>query len=277
MQIAEHIFSTHIQEDQSTFGAMHPGGTQIYFVGDPKDRMVIVDSGEPYRSWTKQILDYHAELGRPQISAILITHGHGDHIGGLDRLQEAMGCPVRCHPKLAPYLAQRLEPGCVQKLQSRETISIGGGTSLRVLFTPGHADDHVAYFLSAGRVIFSGDTILGSSSTSVRNLRQYMASLELLAGQRPSIICPGHGQIIHDATSRIRWYIQHRQRREGQVVAALEAGARTVNEVVRAVYTRNLRRNLRQAAANNVRTHLVKLEEEGRVKEDSATYTLSTS
>ena len=207
MQIAEHIFSTHIQEDQSTFGAMHPGGTQIYFVGDPKDRMVIVDSGEPYRSWTKQILDYHAEFGRPQISAILITHGHGDHIGGLDRLQEAMGCPVRCHPKLAPYLAQRLEPGCVQKLQSRETISIGGGTSLRVLFTPGHADDHVAYFLSAGRVIFSGDTILGSSSTSVRNLRQYMASLELLASQRPSIICPGHGQIIHDATSRIRWYI----------------------------------------------------------------------
>ena len=277
MQIAEHIFSTHIQEDQSTFGAMHPGGTQIYFVGDPKDRMVIVDSGEPYRSWTKQILDYHAELGRPQISAILITHGHGDHIGGLDRLQEAMGCPVRCHPKLAPYLAQRLEPGCVQKLQSRETISIGGGTSLRVLFTPGHADDHVAYFLSAGRVIFSGDTILGSSSTSVRNLRQYMASLELLASQRPSIICPGHGQIIHDATSRIRWYIQHRQRREGQVVAALEAGARTVNEVVRAVYPRNLRRNLRQAAANNVRTHLVKLEEEGRVKEDSATYALSTS
>ena len=274
MRITQHIYSTHIQEDQSTFGAMHPGGTQIYFVGDPDDHMVLVDTGEPYRSWTQQILDYHAELGRPRISAILITHGHGDHIGGLDRLQDAMGCPVRCHPKLAPLLAQRLEPGCVVKLRSRESIPIGGGISLRVLFTPGHEDDHVAYYMAAGRVIFSGDTILGNSSTSVRNLKQYMASLELLARQRPALICPGHGQVIHNATARVRWCIEHRQQREDQVIAALEAGARTVDEVVRVVYPRNLRKNLREAAGRNVRTHLVKLKDDKRVTEDSATYSM---
>ena len=275
MQIAPYIYSTHIQEDQRTFGAMHPGGTQIYFVGNPKDNMVVVDTGEPYRSWTRQILDYHAELGSPRISAILITHGHPDHIGGLDRLQQAMQCPVRCHPKLVPLLGQRLEPDCVVKLRSRETIAAGGGISLRTLFIPGHEDDHVAYYLAEGRVLFSGDTILGNSSTSVRNLSQYMASLELLARLRPALICPGHGRVVHNAASHIRRYIDHRLQRESQVVAALQAGSGTEDELVRAIYPRNLRRNLRDAAARNVRTHLVKLKEEGRITERSANYTLN--
>ena len=281
MQITTHVYSTHILEDQNTFGSHHPGGTQIYFVGDPQDHMVIIDSGEPYRSWTRQILDYHSELGRPRVSAILITHGHGDHIGGLDRLQEVLDCPVRCHPKLEPILTHRLGPGSVVKLRSREMIPTGGGAALRALFTPGHEDDHVAYYLAADRALFSGDTILGNSSTSVRNLKQYMASLELLARSLPggtgggSIICPGHGQVIQDGAARIQWYIQHRQEREQQVLAALEGGAKSVNEIVRAVYPRNLRKNLRESAARNVQTHLDKLREEGRVVEDSATFTVS--
>jgi ribonuclease/clavin/mitogillin len=275
VQVTEHVYSTHIMENQNTFGAMHPGGTQIYFVGDPQDCMVMIDSGEPYRSWTRQILDYYEELGRPRISAILITHGHGDHIGGLDRLQEAMGCPVRCHPKLAPVLAQCLGESCVVRLRSRELIPVGGGAALRALFTPGHEDDHVCYYLRTDRVLFSGDNILGNSSSSVRNLKQYMASLELMAQQRPSIICPGHGQVIHNGAARIQWYIKHRQEREAQVLAALKGEARTVDQAVNAVYSRNLRKNLREAATRTIRTHLTKLKEEGRVVENSATYGLN--
>lgn len=275
MQITDHVYSTHIAEDPNTYGAMHPGGTQIYFVGDPTGHMVIIDSGEPYRHWRHQILKYWQELGKPAIDAILITHGHGDHIGGLDRLQEAFGCPVRCHPKLAPRLQHILGGHSVSALSAREIITTGGDVSLRPLFTPGHEEDHVCYFLRPDRVLFSGDNLLGNSSSSVRNLKQYMNSLSRMAKTRPTVVCPGHGNTIMRGEQRIQQQIAHRQGREDQVIAALTDGATTVDEVVSAVYPRNLRKSLRDAAGRNVRTHLDKLRQEGRIREQQATYSLA--
>ena len=270
MQITEHVYSTHISEDPNAYGAMHPGGTQIYFVGDPNDRMVMIDSGEPYRAWRRQILEYWTELGEPAIDAILITHGHGDHIGGLDRLQEAFDCPVRCHPKLAPRLQHILGGNSVSALSARETIETGGGARLRPLFTPGHEEDHVCYFLRPDRVLFSGDNLLGNSSSSVRDLKLYMNSLNRMAKTRPQVVCPGHGNTILRGEQRILQQIG----REEQVVAAVAGGAGTVDEIVTAVYPRNLRKSLREAAGRNVRTHLEKLRQDGRVTETAATYRL---
>ncbi len=276
MQVAPHVYRFHIDEDPN-ISPMHPGGTNIYFVGEPSEEMLVIDAGEHYRDWTRRILEFHRELGSPTISALLISHGHGDHIGGVDRLQEAMRCPVRCHPKLSETLGRILGREAVVPLRSKEAVPTWGGVNLRALFTPGHADDHVCYYIPGERVMFTGDTILGASSTTVRSLHEYFNSLELLARYRPRIICPGHGPVLTDGTRRVEGYIRHRLQREQDVIEALGKGHSSLADIMSCVYPPNLRRGLWPAAERNVLTHLAKLKEEGRVVETASSYTLGSS
>ena len=275
MQVTAHVYRLHIPEDPGEGGIMHPGGSNVYFVGDPSTEMVLIDTGEHYREWTRRILDFYDELGAPPIAAILITHGHGDHVGGLDRLQERMGCPVRCHPRLVTRLERMLGQGVVVRLRSREVIRTGAGVGLKAVYTPGHEDDHVCYYLARERVMFTGDTILGASSSTVSNLSDYLRSLDILARHRPKTICPGHGPVVTEAEPRIESYIAHRRERERQVLDALGSGISGLDGIVDHIYPRNLPQTLREAAARNVLTHLAKLRREGRVAETAASYRMT--
>lgn len=271
MQVTSHVYAMHIDD-----GAVsHPGGSNNYFVGDPTQDMVLIDTGDHQREWTQKLLEYYRELGEPRISAILITHGHGDHYGGLDRVHDVMPeAPVRCHPKLVKQLEALVGKDVVVPLRSREVVTAGGGATLRALFTPGHEVDHVCYYLKEDRALFTGDTVLGNSSSTVRDLRSYMKSLDLLTRYRHDTICPAHGPVVPPPRGAhlIKWYMSHREEREGQVLAALAKGLSDVSEIARAIYPKNLRKGLRHAAENNVKTHLEKLVKEGRVAETPASY-----
>ncbi len=274
MEVSTGVHAVHIADT----AVSHPGGSNIYFVGDPAQEMIILDTGEHDQDWTKQILDAYRELGSPKITAIAITHGHGDHIGGLDRVFEVVNAPVRCHPKLVKRLSAVVGEQNVIKLKANERLRTGGNVVLRSIFTPGHEEDHVCYYLARERIMFTGDTILGASSSTVRDLSSYMKSLEKLSAFRVEIICPAHGPIVPKprGSRLIPWYIKHRNQRESEVLAALQKGIVDVDDMVRDIYPRNLKKGLRRAAAGNVRTHLSKLVKDKLVEEVPATYRLKS-
>ncbi len=272
MQVTPHVYVMHI-DDGAVF---HPGGSNNYFVGDPQTEMVLIDTGEQQREWTQRILEYYEHLGRPRITSILLTHSHADHIGGLDRVYDVMQAPVRCHPKLATRLEAMVGKDPVVPLTAMEEVRAGGGVSLQALFTPGHEVDHVSYYLEEERVLFTGDCVLGASSSTVQDLSSYMESLHLLICHPHDTICPGHGPVVPPprGAELVRWYIQHREEREQQILAALAQGLSEVKTITQHVYPPDLSEGLRHGAERNVATHLQKLVKEGRVAETPSRYAL---
>ena len=238
-------------------------GTNTYLVG--RQTLAVIDPGPDLPEHLDAIVA--AVEARGLLAVSLVTHHHDDHLPAARRLRERLGVPIAGHAEL---------PGVDRPLRHEERVVVAGAT-LRAIETPGHTDDHVCYFLEEERALFSGDLIAGMGTVVVgagrRDLARYLASLELVGTLEPRVILPGHGPLVQDAAAKIREYVEHRLGRERQVVAELERGARTVDEIVATIYA-DVRPDLHPAAARNVRSHLWKLEAEGRAEERDGAWLL---
>ena len=134
-------------------------------------------------------------------------------------------------------------------------------TPFDVYFIPGHADDHLVFVL--GGAAFTGDTVLGQGSVFVSGrLREYLEGLRVLRALPLEVILPGHGEPVTDPAAKLDEYLAHRAERERKLLAALQAGARSEDELLDAAWA-DAPANVRPFAAISMRAHLEKLREEG--------------
>ncbi|MBW2623855.1 MAG: MBL fold metallo-hydrolase [Deltaproteobacteria bacterium] len=234
---------------------------------------LVIDAISPETDDTPKLL---AEAGVKSISMAAISHPHGDHYLGLERLLSEFGGKIVCHPHTRARLKDVFPPELFgQEVKGGEVLKLGG-FNVRVIHTPGHSSDHICFYLEEEKLLFSGDTILGWGTSIILpapegDMAAYMESLSELAKLEIDVICPAHGPLIEENTGeKIEWYISHRIMRENLVLEALESGVKSPYEIAEAIYTEEdfkmHGRDLLPRAARSVLAHLEKLEKEGRVK-----------
>jgi len=245
---------------------MHPDFTCIYLVGPKNGQSLTIDSGEAIDRYQWFLKGYLAAVEKAEIGIASITHHHSDHSGNLKWAKEYLKADVAIPANGRTLLKGKL-PAKVDTLKDGDVIDLGGGVRVRVLATPGHSVDSLCYYLEEEGVLFTGDTLLGSSTTTVWDLRLYRQTLQrLLELPNLKVICPGHGKIVHDPRERLQMYVNHRNMREQQILKALEGGAQLSSWDIMLQLYPDIDKRLRRAADNNVRSHLKQLADGGRVK-----------
>jgi glyoxylase-like metal-dependent hydrolase (beta-lactamase superfamily II) len=261
MKISQSVRAAMVPDEKP----MHPDYTSIYLVGPEGGQSLTIDSGEALDHYKWFLRGYLAATEHAEIGVAAITHHHSDHSGNLKWAKEHLKAEVTIPAGGRSLLKGRI-PAKVDAVGDGDTIDLGKGVRVQVLATPGHSVDSLSYYIEEEGVLFTGDTLLGSSTTTVWNLAQYRESLaRLVALPNLKVICPGHGKIVHDPRERLQMYIDHRNMREQQVLGALEGGAQLTSwEIMLKLYP-DINPGLRRGADNNVRRHLEELETEGRL------------
>ena len=241
-------------------------GTNTYLVGI--DEVAVIDPGPDDAGHIDAIIG--ASM-RERVRWVLLTHTHPDHAPGTKRLVKETGAEVLAFtkkPKEGDVIPDRV-------INEGATIE-GTEFGLEVLHTPGHAPDHLCFFLEEERVLFTGDTVLDGMFSVINpsrggDMAVYVETLERLEKIRLSRLCPGHGDVIDEPKARIREYIEHRRAREDQIYKLVKKHPAKIPDLVAAIYTGDdLPPELIEAAGWQVQAHLVKLKKAGKVTGASA-------
>jgi len=254
-------------------------GTQTYLVGTDAGLAVI----DPGPDETGHLAALEAAIGSAPVVAICCTHTHRDHSPAAAPLAARTGAPVvGCAPLVltsgepradvpfdAAYRPERI-------LADGESIS-GPGWTLTALATPGHTSNHLCYALAESGALFTGDHVMGWSTTVVAppdgDMADYLRSLEKLHGRGDRVYYPAHGPAVDNPRQLVRGMIGHRRQRERQILKLLGQRARAITELVPMMY-KGIDERLWPAAGLSVTAHLIDLERRGLVVRSEDTWSI---
>jgi glyoxylase-like metal-dependent hydrolase (beta-lactamase superfamily II) len=243
-------------------GLMTGPGTNTYLVGI--DEVAVIDPGPDTNKHVDAIIG--ASM-RERVKWVLLTHTHPDHWPSAAKIAKKTGAVLAAYSPFPKSDDVDIELDLV--LADGDAIE-GTEFRLEALHTPGHAPNHLCFWLEEERVLFTGDHVLNGTTTVVNpdrggDMRQYLASLDRLRKlKRVARICPGHGDVVEDASALLDEYVKHRKARERQILKLVAAQPQTIAKLVDTIYV-DTPDGLVEMAQKQVHAHLLKLRADGKV------------
>ncbi len=261
MQVSPNVRAVQVPDTNP----MHPDYTTIYLVGH--GQVFTIDSGEDFERYRWMLRGYLAAVEKAEIMLSGLSHHHADHSANLKWLQDEFGASIHLMHESEDLLGPRLPEHGIEYIKEGDEIEVSGGVRLQVMHTPGHSVDSICYYLEDEGILFTGDTILGGSTTTIIDLSAYMKTLQRLKSlPNLKILCPGHGQLMYNPVEVLDDYVRRRNVREQEILDIMaEKPEVTSWDIVEICYA-NVDKRLWRAADRVVQTHMKKLEDEGRIK-----------
>ena len=239
------------------------------------EKMVLIDTGYNDDILAGAILNYLNNVVKSELTHIMITHPHPDHIGGCQHIRAMTGAKVVVHSG-SQKQAENLGLEADMLVEDGETVDIDGN-KIEIIHTPGHTRGNICLFLRNKGILFTGDHILGIGTTVIDttdgDMAQYIKSLEKLQDYDIGLICPGHGPLIREPTRKIKELVDHRLEREKQILLCLSRGKENVKDMIAEIYP-ELDSRLEGLANMQILAHLKKLINEGKVQETGEKFML---